>query len=62
MIRCPSCKGDTRVLETRSYGAGSMRRRLCEACQLKLTTIEVIETSREETKLLTTSRRRKGRS
>jgi len=44
MIACPICGGRTSVVETRTTGAGTRRRRICMAagCTGKVTTIEVV--------------------
>lgn len=44
MIACPTCGGDTGVLETRDATAYVRRRRICKnpACGTKVTTVEVV--------------------
>lgn len=41
-FRCPTCQGDTSVLETRRRSGGLRRRRQCSGCQAKFTTIEMV--------------------
>ncbi len=44
MIACPICGGRTSVVETRTTGASTRRRRICMAagCSGKVTTVEVV--------------------
>ena len=39
-MRCPFCRGDTRVVDTREVGNDIRRRRECTACQQRFTTYE----------------------
>lgn len=46
MIRCPKCRGVTRVLETRKSRNETRRERECTACGLRVTTYEKIARQR----------------
>lgn len=41
-MKCPKCKqGETSVLETREVGSNIRRRRECQACGFRTTTVEM---------------------
>lgn len=46
-MRCPECKGDAQVADSRRTkgGAAVRRRRECTACGFKFTTYEVVDSS-----------------
>ena len=49
MIACPLCSGPTEVVETRSVGAGTRRRRRCAKiglCPGRVTTLEIATETR----------------
>lgn len=39
-MKCPECGGKTKVVETRSNGQCTIRRRICQSCKIKLYTEE----------------------
>lgn len=41
-MRCPTCKGQTRVTETRHGDQVGRRRRACTECDFKFWTVELI--------------------
>jgi len=41
-MRCPSCASETTVLESRKRETGIYRRRLCEACGNRFSTMETV--------------------
>lgn len=41
-MRCPSCASETTVLESRKRETGIYRRRLCEACGSRFSTMETV--------------------
>lgn len=41
-MRCPSCASETTVLESRKRETGTYRRRLCEACGSRFSTMETV--------------------
>jgi transcriptional repressor NrdR len=44
-MRCPSCQHeDTRVVDSRESGEGIRRRRACQACGVRFSTVERVET------------------
>ena len=42
MITCPKCNKDARVRETRQKEGDMVRRRVCDACNLTIMTVETI--------------------
>lgn len=42
-MRCPNCKGETQVIDTREADNSIRRRRACLACQHRFTTYERLE-------------------
>lgn len=42
MITCPKCNEDARVRETRQKEGDMVRRRVCDACNLTIMTVETI--------------------
>lgn len=47
MIACPTCGADSSVIETRRTPAGARRRRSCDGCGFKFSTIETIVVGKE---------------
>jgi transcriptional regulator NrdR family protein len=41
-VNCPKCQGDSSVTETRAVTAGVRRRRRCDQCNEKFSTVEQV--------------------
>lgn len=42
-MKCPICNGDTRILQSRQAGKNTRRRRECQSCLTRFTTLEQIQ-------------------
>lgn len=40
-LRCPECRGETGVIDTRKSGLWRRRRRICETCGYRFSTMEI---------------------
>jgi len=43
-VICPSCQGETNVIDSRAYSGSVRRRRECIKCEQRFTTFEVVST------------------
>ena len=48
MIKCPKCRGDTKVKKTKKHDYRTERKRLCLDCGHKFNTIEEIKEDKQE--------------
>lgn len=48
-MKCPACGDGTEVQETRPVRTAVRRRRVCKTCSTKVTTVEVIVRTPQET-------------